>query len=46
MIERTIQRLMEKQVRKHFNNTWSIVAIKEVNDKFHKILLQVSKPTF
>jgi hypothetical protein len=27
---------MEKHVRIYFNNTWSIVAIKEMNDKFHK----------
>jgi len=36
MVERTTQRLMEKHVRIYFNNTWSIVAIKEMNDKFHK----------
>jgi hypothetical protein len=35
MVERTIQRFMEKHVRIYFNNTLSIVAIKEVNDKFH-----------
>jgi hypothetical protein len=35
MVERTIQRLMEKQVRIYFYNTWFVVVVKKVNDKFH-----------
>jgi hypothetical protein len=33
---RVVERLIEKQYKTNFNQVWSIVAIKEVREKFHK----------
>jgi hypothetical protein len=37
VINRTIEKLVEKRYKIDFNRTWFIVAIKQVRDIFHQI---------